>query len=236
MNGADYEDWSANRSFEFRDGQMVRTQAPRSTRTAFAQEGRTPPYDSDLEARLAYAIRQLIEPERRFYKQFPVTLTNGVYHVDLVLDSPRGLVGLECDSESHKRKYWRDRIRDALILGHSEITCIYRLQSDDIKSRLALLLLILVEFESDLFPDAETKMLRWVANLFWKVEFKERSTTRGILFDHLSGREVSMERLSKREEDGCSAWRDLFRFAKAFPRLPPGKIAERWERQMAAGP
>ena len=78
------------------------------------QSGYEPPYDSPLEAQLAYFLPKYIEDAAKFFKQYEVETPRGTFRLDFLVDSPKGKFGFECDGKDF-HDYYRDMFRDALI-------------------------------------------------------------------------------------------------------------------------
>ncbi|HEX7241201.1 MAG TPA: hypothetical protein VF263_13085 [Longimicrobiaceae bacterium] len=111
-----------------------------------------PPYESPLEDSFAWHTVKYLAPQVRFEKQVEVLTRWGVFRMDFVLDTGKRRVGLECDGKDFHDP-WRDRRRDALILGTGVVGAIYRFPGSAVYHAPEACLYGLAGFEPDGFSD-----------------------------------------------------------------------------------
>ncbi len=112
-----------------------------------------PPYDSPIQRDLAWVLSKYVAPEVRFVKEHEVATSISRFRIDLVLEHPgKRSVGIECDGREFHDSL-ADLFRDALILGSSQISTIYRFPGSLLFARPEDALYLLSIWEPELFND-----------------------------------------------------------------------------------
>jgi len=187
------------------------------------QSGYEPPYDSPLEAHLAYFLPKYIEDGAKFFKQYEVETPRGTFKLDFLVDSPLGKFGFECDGKEF-HDYYRDMFRDALILGSSDVVSIHRIAGTDVHSRLDDALFAISKVEPDAFSERGRKNLWTLSTSRSDLEVTD-ITDGAIASDHIRILSMTIGRLSKKSKDPL--WKRLFEFAVANRYLTAEALIEK---------
>ncbi|HEX7655339.1 MAG TPA: hypothetical protein VF607_17645, partial [Verrucomicrobiae bacterium] len=172
------------------------------------QSGYEPPYDSPLEAQLAYFLPKYIEDDARFYKQYQVETPRATYKLDFLVDSSKGKFGFECDGKDY-HDFRRDMFRDALILGASDIVSIHRITGADVHNRLDDALFAISKVEPEAFSERGRKNLWTLSTSRSDLEVTD-ITDSAIAFDPTRFLNMTIGHLSKKSKDPF--WKKLFAF------------------------
>jgi len=162
------------------------------------QSGYEPPYDSQLEAELAHSLPKYIESAVKFFKQYKVETPRGTFKIALLVDSPKGKFGFECDAKDYY-DYYRDMFRDALILGSSDINSTHRITWKDVYSRLENGLFAISKAEPDVFSKKGSKNLWTLSTSHSDLEVTD-ITDGALAIDYTQGLSMTIGRLSKKGE------------------------------------
>jgi hypothetical protein len=185
--------------------------------------GYEPPYDSPLEAQLAYFLPKYIEEDAKFFKQYQVETPRGTFKLDFLVDSPKGKFGFECDGKEF-HEFHRDVFRDSLILGSSDIVSIHRITGADIHNRLNDALFAISKVESDAFSERGRKNLWTLSTSRSDLEVTD-ITDGAIALDHTRWLSMTIGRLSKKSKDPF--WKRLYEFAVANRYLTTEELIEK---------
>jgi len=181
------------------------------------------PYDSPLEAQLAYFLPKYIEEDAKFFKQYQVETPRGMFRLDFLVDSSKGKFGFECDGKDF-HEFHRDMFRDALILGSSDIISIHRITGADIHNRLDDALFAISKVEPDAFSERGRKNLWTLSTSRSDLEVTD-ITDGAIVSDYTRLLSMTIGRLSKKNKDPF--WKRLFEFAVANRFLTTEELIEK---------
>lgn len=111
-----------------------------------------PPYESPLEEDLAWHLTKHLADDVELPKQEEVVTPFGTFELDLVAKPPSGsLIAFECDGQGYHPDPFRDRCRDALILGMGVQAAIYRFRGPDLWYHMYDCLYIVTQKDPGLF-------------------------------------------------------------------------------------
>lgn len=187
------------------------------------QSGHEPPYDSPLEAQLAYFLPKYIEDAAKFFKQYQVVTLRGTFKLDFLVDSPKGKFGFECDGKDF-HDFHRDLFRDALILGSSDVVSIHRITGADIHNRLDDALFAISKVEPDAFSERGRTNLWTLSTSRSNLDVVD-ITDGAIASDNTRLLSMTIGRLSKRSKDPF--WKRLFEFVVANRFLTTEELIEK---------
>lgn len=115
-------------------------------------------YESPIEDIFAWHITKYLNPEVKFYAQYPVKTICGSFRIDFVAVYDGVRIAFECDGKNFHDPE-RDLWRDAMILGDDHVDVIFRLRGRDIYTYPADLIYTISRWHSRIFS------LRGQANL-----------------------------------------------------------------------
>lgn len=188
--------------------------------------GFDPPYDSPLEAHFAQCLPKYIEDSARFYKQYEVVTARGTFRLDFAVHCMKGIFGFECDGKEF-HEYYRDMLRDSLILGSSEIISIHRISGSDIHKRLEDVLYAISEIEPDVFSERGKKNLWTLSSARSNIEVTDVTDAASVI-NSQSGDSFMVRRLSKRSEN--KLWRKIYEYALVHPEWSNADIVAEFEK------
>lgn len=131
-----------------------------------------PPYDSPIQHWLAWVLSKYVVPGAKFVKEKEVVTKVSRFRVDLVIElSEQKSIGIECDGvEFHDPL--ADLFRDALILGNSRLSAIYRFPGKVLSSHPEDALYLLSLWEPDFFNERITVQRNMLASDDVKAAFE----------------------------------------------------------------
>ncbi|WP_411845566.1 hypothetical protein AAFN60_18185 [Roseibacillus persicicus] len=138
------------------------------------------PYESPIERELIRVLIKYLSEAATIENQIEIQTPNGNFRADFLVTISGRKVVLEADGREF-HSYETDLVRDALILGFSDVAAIYHFRGKDIMYSLENALWAVADLDPSLFSE------RGIANL---TQLSEVSGTRGevsVYSDHLAG-------------------------------------------------
>ncbi len=117
-----------------------------------------PPYDSPIEDEFAYHIFKYISSSTEVIPQKEIVTFCKTYRVDFFIKCGEQKVIVECDGAMY-HDFYRDLIRDTLILGTGQVKTIFRLKGKNILYNINDLLWLLCRYCPEIFTERGCKVL-----------------------------------------------------------------------------
>ena len=82
--------------------------------------------ESYIERLMYDALTKAVKPTVEIVTQYHVGTSIGAFRLDMALVGDEKTIGVECDGKEHHPDIFRDEVRDAAILGQSDVFSIWR--------------------------------------------------------------------------------------------------------------
>lgn len=136
-----------------------------------------PPYDSPIEDEFAYHVLKYISSKTEFKPQKKIVTFCKTYRVDFFFECAGQNVAVECDGGMY-HDFYKDIIRDTLILGTGQVKTIFRLKGKNIIYNINDLLWLLSRYCSEIFTERSCTVLN---NLVSKTTLQCQETCKPFL-------------------------------------------------------